>query len=142
MNYISWALLGMAGYSLVTLFVKLATRNNGFPAFVVLTIATVIVVVSVIMIVLFRGEFQGLVAADLVSRSALWSYATGISLTIAVSSLFMALSLGPATVVVPIYGMFVIGGSVLGLIFLQEPLQIQKVLGIVTAVASVYLITR
>lgn len=142
MNHITWALLGMTGYSLVTLFVKFATRNNGFPAFIVLTIATTIVAISVVMIVLFRGEFQTLVAADFVSRSALWSYAGGIALTVAVSSLFMALSIGPTSVVVPIYGMFVIGGSVLGILFLQDPLHTQKVLGIVTATVSIFLITR
>jgi len=28
MNYVGWAILGMIGYSLVTLLVKLATRNG------------------------------------------------------------------------------------------------------------------
>ena len=30
MGYVAWALLGMAGYSLTTLFVKLATRTGEF----------------------------------------------------------------------------------------------------------------
>ena len=46
----------------------------------------------------------------------------GLALTVAVTSLFHALSLGPANVVVPIYGMFIVGGSLLGVLFLGEPM--------------------
>ena len=142
MSYIGWALLGMVGYSLVTLFVKLATRNGEFSSFVVLTISIAIVAVSTITTVLLRGDFEGLSASDFLGPDAIWSYAAGISLAVAVTSLFKALSLGPASVVVPIYGMFVIGGSVLGILFLKEPIQFEKVLGIITAAISIFLITR
>jgi bacterial/archaeal transporter family protein len=50
------------------------------------------------------------------------------------------LSLGPATVVVPIYGMFIVGGAVLGVLVLHEPVTWQKVAGLVAAVVGVYLI--
>ena len=73
---------------------------------------------------------------------ALWSYATGIVLAIAVISLFKALSVGPASVVVPVYGMFIVGGSLLGIIFLHEPVTFKKILGIGLAVIGVYLITK
>lgn len=142
MNHVHWALLGMVGYSLVTLFVKLATRNGVFSGFVVLTISIAIVMLSTVALVLYRGDFQYLKLSNFIEANALWSYAAGISLAVAVTSLFMGLSLGSASVVVPIYGMFVVGGSVLGFIFLGESLDIQKVVGIVFAVVGIYLITR
>jgi multisubunit Na+/H+ antiporter MnhB subunit len=43
MSYVGWAILGMVGYSLVTILVKLSTRGGQFSSFLVLAIATVIV---------------------------------------------------------------------------------------------------
>jgi hypothetical protein len=45
-------------------------------------------------------------------------------LTIAVTSVFQALSLGPASIVVSIYGMFIIGGSTLYMLVLHEPINV------------------
>jgi transporter family protein len=63
-----------------------------------------------------------------------------VALVIAVVFYFLALSEGPASVVVPIYGMFIVGGAVLGLIFLHEPFTLRKAFGILLAAISVYLI--
>lgn len=143
MGYISWALVGMIGYSAVTLFVKLATRSGNFPSYLVLAIATVIVAIAAVSISLLHGDFRTFVAAnDLTKSSILWSYAAGVALTVAVVSLFRALSLGPASVVVPVYGMFIVGGSILGIVFLGEPLSVRKILGIGLAAVSVLLITK
>ncbi len=85
-----------------------------------------------------RGDMRCLpgVAGDLS-----YSVATGIALTIAVTSLFQALSLGPASIVVPIYGMFIIGGSTLGMLVLHEPITVNKLVGLGLATASIYFIT-
>jgi bacterial/archaeal transporter family protein len=73
MNYIAWAITGMVGYSLVTMFVKLATRSGQFSSFVVLAIATSIVCTSTLSIRALRGDTRGLVARDFGSSSALWA---------------------------------------------------------------------
>jgi bacterial/archaeal transporter family protein len=39
---------------------------------------------------------------------------------------FQAFSLGPANVVVPIYGMLIIGGALLGVVALDEPIDLAK----------------
>jgi len=142
MGYVGWALLGMVGYSLVALFVKLATRGGEVFSFFVLAIAVLIVGTVAWSIALFRGDFAGITGSDLVKPSALWSYATGIALIVAVASLFRALSLGPASEVVPIYGMFVVGGALLGIVFLNEPVTHRKLLGILFAALSIYLIAK
>ena len=59
----------------------------------------------------------------------------------AVSSLFHALSLGPSNVVVPINGMFIVGGALLGVLVLGEPMSWTKAVGLVAAVVGVVLIS-
>lgn len=142
MNYISWALLGMASYSATTLFVKLATRNHVLPVFNVLAVSVLIVAVSVWVITISAGMWSRQVVVSFRSTDGLWTLAAGAALTIAVSSLFRALSLGPASVVVPIYGMFIIGGSVLGVLVLGEAVTPMKALGLTLAVAGVVLLAR
>jgi transporter family protein len=139
LNYVTWALIGMAGYSGTTLFMKLAMRAGAPSSFAVLAVAVIIVAVSTWTIAVSRGDIRTLIAQGF-SPAFFWSCLTGVVLAIAVISLFRALTLGPASVVVPIYGMFIVGGAILGIIFLKEPLTWQKVAGIAVAVVGVYLI--
>jgi len=139
-SYIFWALLGMVGYSLTTLFVKLAERSTAVSNYMVLAVSTTIVSIFAIGIVVARGELKSLIF-DLERGTLAWAIAGGIALTVAVSSLFHALSLGPANVVVPIYGMFIIGGSLLGVLFLGEPMTWNKIVGLAAAVLGVVLIS-
>jgi len=139
-SYIFWALLGMVGYSLTTLFVKLAERSGAVSNYMVLAVSTTIVSIFAIGIVIGRGELKPLVF-DLERGTLAWAIAGGIAFTVAVSSLFHALSLGPANVVVPIYGMFIIGGSLLGVLFLGEPMTWNKIVGLAAAVLGVVLIS-
>ena len=107
-----------------------------------LSIAVCIVVLSVLSITAYRGDFGTFKLKDLTSTSALWSYATGVVLAVAVASLFKALTLGPASEVVPVYGMFIVGGAILGVIFLHEPVTLKKVIGVLLAIIGVFLITK
>ena len=142
MNHITWALIGMVGYSFTTLLVKFATRSGQFSSFLVLAIACVITFTMAVSVTLLRGDLQHVSVKDFASSSAWYAYATGIALTVAVMSLFRALSLGPASIVVPIYGMFIVGGAVLGIVFLHEPLTGRNVVGIGLAVISIFLLTK
>ena len=139
-SYIYWALLGMVGYSFTTLFTKLAERSGDVSSFIVLAVSTIIVPTFVLSIVAIRGELKPLIY-DLEKGTFLWAVAGGLSLTVAVTSLFHALSLGPANVVVPIYGMFIVGGSLLGVLFLGEPMTWNKIVGLAAAVFGVMLVS-
>ena len=140
MHYVAWALLGMAGYSLTTMFVKLAARTGELSTFVVLALSTGIVGITVWTLALTGGGFSGKTLADFARPSALYTYAAGIALAVAVTSLFKGLAAGPASVVVPIYGMFILGGALLGILVLGEPLTGKKAAGMLLAVAGIYLV--
>ena len=139
-SYVAWALIGMVGYSLTTLFMKLAIREGRFTGFLVLAIATSMTASTAITICVTRDETRGMTLADFVSPSAFWAYGTGAAMALGVAALFRGLSLGPASVVVPIYCMFSAGGAALGILFLHEPLSLRKLIGIALAALSVYLI--
>ncbi len=132
----------MVGYSLTTLLVKFATRSGQFSSFLVLAIACVITLLSAFCIIIVRGDLQQVSGKDFLSSSAWFAYATGIALTVAVMSLFRALSLGPASIVVPVYGMFIVGGAILGILFLHEPVTMRKVFGISFAALSIFLMAK
>jgi bacterial/archaeal transporter family protein len=137
--YVLWALLGMAGYSFMTLFVKLAERSGQASTSMVMAVASSIVAIAAVFIVAVRGELKPLLF-ELERPPLLWAIAGGVALAIAVNALFHALSLGPANVVVPIYGMFIIGGSLLGVVFLGEAMAWHKLAGLIAAVIGIILI--
>jgi transporter family protein len=101
----------------------------------VLAVSSIIVPIFVIAIIGFRGELKPLIY-DLEKGTLAWAIAGGLALTVAVTSLFHALSLGPANV-----GMFIVGGSLLGVLFLGEPMTWHKIVGLAAAVIGVVLIS-
>jgi hypothetical protein len=72
MSYIAWALIGMAGYSFTTLLVKLSTRSGQLSAFVVLAIASAVVVASTVAITLVRGDWHRVGAGSFLDPAAGW----------------------------------------------------------------------
>ena len=139
-SYLLWAFVGMLGYSFTALLVKLATATGRFSGFFVLMIASGMVVTTSATITLLRGEMRAFSWNNLGTTDGVFVFGTGIALVIAVVAYFLALSTGPASEVVPLYGMFIVGGAVLGFVFLHEPLTLRKTIGILLAIASIYLI--
>ena len=121
----------MAECSAATILVKLSTRSGELNAFAVLAIATSIVAVSAIAYAISSGAFIEFFPAKLVG-----------TLTIAVGALFKGLSLGPASVVVPVYGMFILGAALLGIVILKEPFTGSKAGGLALAVIGIFLVAR
>jgi len=66
----------------------------------------------------------------------------GIPMTIASLTLYMALARGSVSVVMPIYGLNAMVSAVLGILILHEPVTMEKVLGLVLAVAAIVLLSR
>jgi transporter family protein len=68
-------------------------------------------------------------------------YAAGICLSIGIIAYYRALSAGPVSVVVPVFGLFLVTSSVIGIVFLDEALTLRKVTGVVLALVAVFLTT-
>jgi transporter family protein len=67
---------------------------------------------------------------------------SGLLLSVSIISFYMALSRGPASIVVPIFGMNIAIVSILGFMVLGEPVNASRVLGIAMAGGSIFLLTR
>src|SRR5215471_5561765 len=139
-SYLLWALIGMIGYSMTAMLVKLATQSGRFSSYFVLMISSAMVVATSTTITILRGDVKAFSRENLATGDGLAALGAGVALVVAVVFYFLALSEGPTSVVVPIYGMFIVGGAVLGLVFLHEPLTLRKALGILLAAVSIYLI--
>lgn len=135
MSYLLWALAAMASYSYVFLFVKLAQRE--LPTFTVMTIAIFVLKSLTTLTTVVTGEWE---LSRPLGRHVVFALLAGVGLAGAVVGFFRALSLGPVSAVVPIYGLFIVGGSALGIVVLDEPLTLRKGLGIGFAMLSVVLI--
>ena len=125
MGYLLWALLALAAYTLVPLFTKVAT--GGIPSntvalwsngvFVVITLAVVVV-----------ADNPVLSALD--DPKAPYMFASGVCLAVGILAYYRALALGPVSVVTPVFGLFIVTSSALGIAVLDEPLTARKVAGI------------
>ncbi len=135
MNYLFWTVFAMVSYSFVFLFAKLAMER--LSSFTVMTVSVVLVAVVSIAATVVTGEWS---LDSYTSRSALYAYAAGLTLAGAVVGYFRALATGPVSVIVPVYGMFIVGGAILGIVFLDEPVTVKKTLGVGLAAVSVVLI--
>ena len=134
MRYLPWALLALAGYTLVAPLVKLATAE--IPSDVALLIANGMLVVGATVVVILSDTP---VVPYLTDAHAIYAYGAGICLTVGILAYYRALAAGPVSVVVPIFGLFIVTSSVVGIAVLDEPLTARKAAGIGFAVLAVYL---
>lgn len=135
MNYVGWTLLALLAYTVFPPLVNLATRS--VPSAVVTLVAASTFALGAAGVVAYRGEP---VVVHLLSPGAIYMYAAGIALTVGLLAYYYALSVGPVSVVVPLFGMFVVTSSLLGITVLDEPLTARKLLGIAVAALAIYLI--
>jgi len=66
----------------------------------------------------------------------------GIPAAVAILTLYLAIGKGPVSVVMPIYGLNAMVTALLGILILHEPVSVQKVVGLVLAVAAIVLLSR
>jgi transporter family protein len=134
-NYVLWALLAMVCYSFAFLFMKIALRD--LPTFTVMPIAVVTLAVGASAVATVFGEWS---VPSVTSWPVGFSLAAGLCLVGAVVGYFRALSTGPVSIVVPIFGMFLVGGALLGIVVLGEGVTAKKMLGIALGAVAVVLI--
>ena len=136
MQYIWYALLALFAYTLVAPLVSLAMQE--LPA------DTVVFVTNGILVLVALGF---IITNDHSLRSALthehapYMYAAGACLAVGIIAYYRALSLGPVSIVVPIFGLFLVASSVIGMTFLDESVTARKLAGIILAVIAVFLTT-
>ena len=139
MGYLQWSVLALLAYSAVAPLVGFATTGNPrIPSFVAALVTNGLLLVATVAVVLYQGQS---VAAYLGHPKAPYLYLAGVFLAVGILAYYRALSLGPVSAVVPIFGTFLVISSVVGVLFLNESLTARKVAGIGCAVLGIYLVS-
>jgi transporter family protein len=134
MQYLWYAFLALAAYTLVAPLTKIATQE--IPADTVAFVTNGILAIAALALVVATDRP---ILSALTHEHAPYMYAAGACLAVGIIAYYRALSTGPVSVVVPIFGLFLVASSVVGIVFLDEALTARKAVGIVLAVVAVFL---
>ena len=138
MHYLTLTVLALACYSLVAPLVKLATQQGAPPQVAVVVTNTILVATS-----LFVSWSRGMpMHLSFSSKSLGLLLIAGVLLGLSVTAYYLALSRGPISVVVPIFGLFIVSSSIAGVVIFGETLTPSRLLGILCALAAIYLVSR
>jgi transporter family protein len=138
-TYLPYALLAMGAYTFVSPLMRIATTGpDAIPSDVAVIVSNTLLVSMAVGIVWYTG--QGF-TSHLSSPKLLHVLVAGVFLGIGILALYRALSLGPVSVVTPIFATFLVFSSLIGVVLLGESFSARKALGIAFAVAAVYLVS-
>jgi transporter family protein len=135
MNYLVWTLLALVTYTFVPPLMGLTTARVGTP------VATFVGAGMLSLTGLALALSNGDPIVQSVNANWLYVLVTSLVLTVAVFSFFNALSLGPVSIVTPIFGLFLVTSSVVGGLFLGESLSAQRIAAMGLAVLAVVLLS-
>jgi transporter family protein len=134
MRYIGWALLALAAYSAVPPLMRYVTQE--IPSDVAVVVTNGMLTVGAIgLVVATNKPFL----PALTHQRAPAMYVAGIALAVGIVAFYRALSLGPVSVVVPIFGLFIATSAAVGFLVLDEAFTLRKAAGIGLALVAVYL---
>ncbi|SEW22542.1 EamA family transporter [Natrinema salifodinae] len=134
MEYLLWVLVALVSYGLMAPLTSVVTRD--VPPAVALFLSTTIFLglTTVVLVATDTGDPTAVTtpAAGIV-------YVAGLFLSSGILAYYQALERGPVSIVVPIYGLFIVGSSIIGIAFLGEELTATRAAGIVVAAVAIYL---
>lgn len=136
-GYIGYALVALAAYTLVSPLTKLATRDLSSDA--VAAVTNGMLAVAALGLTLYASDAS--ITRTVTHPDRVYVLAAGACLSVGIIAYYRALKAGPVSVVVPIFGMFLVTSSLVGIAFLSESLTLRKGAGIVLAVVAVLLVT-
>lgn len=134
MEYLPWVLVALLCYSMVAPLASYVTDDVPPAAGLFLSTVVFLVITSAVLVYTGVGETQ-----YATGNAALIVYIAGLFLTIGILAYVTALEFGPVSIVVPIFGMFIVGSAGLGIVFLGESLSLTRVAGIACAVVAIVL---
>lgn len=132
MEYLLWVLLALLAYSLVAPLTSVVMRD--VPPAPGLFLSTVVFLAIAAPVMVLTGTADPAYATTV---EAGYVYVAGAFLAVGILAYTAALERGPVSIVVPIFGMFIVGSSVLGVVFLGESLTATRAAGIGCAVLAI-----
>ena len=138
MNYLPWAVLALLSYSMVAPLMRVATSGaNPIPSNVAALVANAVLVVVTLGVIAISGEG---VVGYLDDPKMRYVLGAGACLAVGILAYYRALSMGQVSIVAPVFAMFFVTSSVVGVLLLEEPITARKVAGVGFAVIAVVLV--
>lgn len=134
MEYLLWVLVALLSYAVVAPVMSIVTREVPPAPGLFLATAVFLVIATGVMVATGTADPGYAVTAE-----AGYVYVAGVFLTVGILAYTAALESGPVSIVVPIFGMFIVGSSVLAIVFLDESLTATRAAGIGCAVVAIWL---
>lgn len=135
-RYLILALIAFLTYSLVAPLLKIAMEVIPSTAAVFISNAVMLVLLGGILLVTRQSPIP-----YLTGPMAPYIVAWGIALAVGLLAYYRALELGPVSVVVPVYGLFIAVSSIIGILAFHESLTRRKVASIGFAVLAIVLMS-
>jgi transporter family protein len=136
MQYLWYALVALVAYTLVAPLSKLAMRD--LPSDTVAAVTNGVLALTALALVVATDKP---LASAFTRESSPYLIAAAVCLTVGIIAYYRALASGPVSIVVPIFGLFLVGSSVVGIAFLGESLTLRKGVGVLLAIVAVFLTT-
>lgn len=135
-RHLRLSLLAFLAYSLVAPLLKIAMVEIPSTPAVFLSNSILLVSVGTVML------YQGLSPIPYLRHPyAPHIVAMGVLLTVGLLTYYRALALGPVSIVVPIYGLFIVVSSFIGILAFDEAVTPRKLAGITLSVLAIALIS-
>ena len=135
MGYLPLTLISMASLGVYYFLVKIISVHVA--STVILFIGTIVISV-VVFIYLYITK------TPIVPKRRIYivhSFLVAMPLVIALLTIYVAITRGPVSVVMPIYGLNALVTALLGIVVLREKASLQRVLGLVFAVSAIVLLS-
>ena len=135
-RYVWLSLFAFLSYSLVAPLLSIAMAD--LPSTLAVFLSNSVMFVTVGIVIRYRG---------LSVRPYLWHprtpyiLAMGVLLTIGLLTYYRALALGPVSIVVPIYGLFIVVSSLVGILAFEETVTPRKIAAIALSVLAIALMS-
>ena len=135
-DYLAFSVIACLAYSLVAPLLSVAMVE--IPSTTAVFISNTILLCVVGVVLLANGHS---VRPYLTHPLRFHVVAMGVLLTVGLLSYYRALELGPVSVVVPIYGLFIVVSAAVGVVALGERVNRRKVASVVLSVIAIALMS-
>ncbi|MGQ3411818.1 EamA family transporter [Natrinema sp. LN54] len=135
-RYLGLSLVACLTYSLVAPLISVAMTD--LPSTLAVFLSNAVMFVTIGLVIAYRGLS---VRPYLSHPRTPYIGAMGVLLTIGLLTYYRALELGPVSIVVPIYGLFIVISSLAGIVAFDETVTPRKIAAILLSVLAIVLMS-
>jgi uncharacterized membrane protein len=130
MDYRIYCLIALLGWGIWGFFSKILTKNMNMTLLIFFATIAPIILITIYTVSTTHVRFD---------RFAVYALIVGLISSVATIAFYIALSKGPASVVIPFTGLYFVIPTFLGFVFLKEPLNLTHIIGLILAVIAIAL---